>query len=205
MKIVMKTANYITVVLLAFVLSQCGETEESEVQDITTVTTATNEWIDVEAVYVDTIRCAVSELPHLPNYMYLITTEEELEYLEQKLNYNQANSVNDLQSTTSVIYSLTENYLIEDYSFIFYYSTYGDSQFYHHSDAVQYNESLKSVQFHYDIMTTPPASDYCDDTIVAYMDIAVVPKSFFDRGQIDNLLNTKEMEEKWQQVLQNIR
>lgn len=94
--------------------------------------------------YADSFKCGyLGDNPMKPGSLYLISTEEEAEYVRKHM---------DSPANIGVI-KLMKSYPLSDYSYLLLYTEYGSGGYYMHADSIECVDGR--IGFHYDFVDTP--------------------------------------------------
>ena len=192
----MKAKRYLAGIIILFALAGCGKadvqevgTEDTEVEQEEKEIVST-EWHPVEGTNTMTYENRViSPMTQslTRDYFYLISSEEDLDYIEKNYQWKISES---------------DEYPLSKYNYVFCERSFSEEHF-HHADYIEYNESLNDIRFHYDIWKQPSPDQQICQTFRVFIDSAKVPKDFFEGKKIERLLSPQEMLEKEKELLEN--
>ena len=158
---------------------------------VDTDATSDNTMNVVEGAYINSFASGYisqNEKPE-PYNMYLITTEEEVEYAEDRLGMKAPEDEDELWAfsvnVAEAFQTMKDTYPISDYNYLLYYSEYSEGGHYHHSDSVIYDD--EHINFHFDEVKSPKAGEPTPDMMDGNFDMAAIPKSFFDGKNFTNV------------------
>ncbi len=104
----------------------------------------TNPATQANGTYADSFKCGyLGDNPMKPGYLYLVSTEEEAEYVRKHM---------DSPANIGVI-KLMKFYPLSDYSYLLLYTEYGSGGYYMHADSIECVDGR--IGFHYDFVDTP--------------------------------------------------
>ena len=154
-------------------------------------------WEKIEGSYADTFELCVGNLAQIAadDYLYYISTEEELTHIL----YN-TGPISEEQEWEKLI----TDHPIEEYDYIVFCGKYAwDAS--HHVDYIEYDSDSNDIRFHYDSWIEPEFRIVGVQEWRIYLDIAIVPKAFFDGKNISRLLSPQELDEMEYKLRENVR
>ena len=145
----------------------------------------------IEGSYVKSLSCGyISQYNRPePDYIYLISTEDEIESAEIYLGMKAPDNEDELwhfrTDISDAFQEMKDKYPVSDYSYLLLYSEYSCGGYYNHADSVVYTDNI--IRFHYDISKSPEG-DTVTDIMEGDFHMAAIPKSFFEGKKFDNVI-----------------
>ena len=138
----------------------------------------------VSGAYVTTINCGFVNT-HSFWDMVLIRSEEEMQELAER-----DENLNSLYSYGGKLANWIKDYLFSEYNYIIKKTDAGSMTY--PFDAIAYRESTGELYFTHREMRINIS---CSEGRYRYVDIAIIPKTFFENKEIKNLISPQEWEE----------
>ena len=163
------------------------EPEETEPEEET--------WEEMECEYINSFKCGYLSQNNAPGayVMYLIETDEEADYAEEKLGMREPDDPDELWSfntdVSDVFQEMRMNYSTAIYNYLIYYMEYSQGGNYSHADAVITNG--REISFNYDVVESPEG-DFGTAVMDGDIVFAAVPKYCFKDLELTNTVSPLE-------------
>ncbi len=178
---------------------QAGQNEAAEedpTEEEEEATPADDSLQTVEGAFVETIDCGYLGEGHGPesDVLYRISTEEESYFAEVYYDLSRPLNLDELPgynvNAADAYQELKAKYPLSEYDYLICYSEYCEGGHSHHADSLVVDGD--TICFHYDEVRSPE-DGFAPDVMDGEIDMAAVPKAFFEGKKFRNLWQTDSL------------